>query len=88
MQLVIKREFQDIVGETNLADTRPLRLRVEAVAGVFLDSFDEPFVTGRYEDTQAIFVEPRAEWSSDENTLQPATPFEGTNMEFDWIVTT
>jgi hypothetical protein len=86
LRLRIKRELQDIVGETNLADIDPLRLAVQPLAETLTDSFFEDFRTETYWDSQAIFPEPRAEWATTERTLAPATPFDGTNLDFDWVV--
>ncbi|MBL8899480.1 MAG: hypothetical protein JNM84_17720 [Planctomycetes bacterium] len=86
LRLRIKRELQDIVGETNLADIDPLRFAVQPLTETLTDAFFEDFRTETYWDSQAVFPEPRAEWATANRTLAPATPFDGTNIDFDWVI--
>ncbi|MCB9883582.1 MAG: hypothetical protein H6834_17475 [Planctomycetes bacterium] len=87
LTLLIKRELQDLVGERNLADQVPVRFSVESTPTQQLDQFKESFDSSTFEDENAVFAEPRAEWS-DTGVLAPATAFEGTNPDFDWDVGT
>ena len=87
LTLIIRREFQDLVGERNLSDISPISLQVQSAPLAELDAFSEDFLSDVNEDPGAIFAEPRAEWS-DTGALQPATTFEGTNPDFIWVVDT
>jgi hypothetical protein len=96
---VVEAGFQDIVGEARLeaqstfavAPTRTVSftsLSADALSDEFQESYDFGGTSPlSYEDTEALFDTPPAEWGGGE--LSAAFSFDGTggpNGDFDWIV--
>lgn len=85
LELVVRRELEDLGGERASQDARPLRLITEAATSHDLDVVFEDFTDTGLEDENAPFAEPRATWGPN-GELLPATAFDGTNTDFDWEV--
>ena len=80
----VHRDLEDIGGERSSIDAMPLRLLPDAAASEELDAFTEEFVDREFEESLALFAEPRARWADGE--LKPGTPFPGNNTDFIWDV--